>query len=130
MTRLAFDPNASLLVFPCLVEYRRRILLDLALDTGASTTIISIKAAREIGYDLSQISDLVSFADASKTHLVPGVTLKSLSFADARIEDIEALCYTIPEEHGIDGVMGLNFLRHFNISLDFERGMLTLNHFG
>ena len=127
MTRLTFDPNASLLIFPCQAEYRRRILLDLALDTGASTTIISTKAAKEIGYELSQITALASFGDASQTHLVPKVTLKSLSLADARVENIEALCYTIPEEHGIDGVIGLNFLCQFNIGLDFKRGILTLS---
>gem|GEM_PF-6236526 len=70
------------------------------------------------------------FGDASKTHLVPKVLLKSFSLADAKIDNLEALSYTIPEEYGIDGVVGLNFLRQFNISLDFERGMLTLNRFG
>jgi len=41
--------------------------------------------------------------------------------------NIEALCYTIPEEHGIDGVIGLNYLRRFRkIILDFENGVLTL----
>ena len=78
MTELRFDPNATLLVFPCAIEY---------LD----------------------------------------VVLKSLSLADARVENVEALCYTIPEEYGIDGVIGLNFLRHFNIGLDFKQGVLTLN---
>ena len=126
MTQLTFDPNAILLIFPCRVEYRRAVHLDLALDTGASTTIISTKAASKIGYDLSQISDLASFGDASQSHLVPRVTLKSFSLADARVENLEALCYTIPEEHGIDGVIGLNFLRHFNLALNFERGILTL----
>jgi len=37
--------------------------------------------------------------------------------------------YTIPEEYGIDGVIGLNFMRQFNIELDFKRGALTLNRF-
>ena len=101
--------------------------MDLALDTGASTTIISTKVAKEIGYELSQITALASFGDASQTHLVPKVVLKSLSLADARVENIEALCYTIPEEYGIDGVIGLNFLRHFNIGLDFKQGVLTLD---
>lgn len=129
MTQLRFDPNASLLIFQCQAEHHRSIFLDLALDTGSSFTIISTKAAREIGYDLSQIPDLLSFGDASTTHLAPKVTLKSLSLADARINDVEALCYTLPEDYGIDGIIGLNFLRHFKLSLDFEQGILNLDRF-
>lgn len=117
MTQLSFDPNASLLVFPCEVEYRRCMHLDLALDTGASTIIISLRAAREIGYEPSQMFDLVSFSNASRAHLAPKVILKSFSLANARVDEVEALCYTIPEEHGIDGVIGLNFLRHFRVDL-------------
>jgi hypothetical protein len=51
----------------------------------------------------------------------------SFSLADAKIDNLDALVYTIPEEHGIDGVIGLNFLRQFNIGLDFKQGILTLN---
>ena len=72
------------------------------------------------------MSNLVSFGDASTSHLVPKVTLKSISLADAKIDDLEVLCYTIREEHGIDGVIGLNFLRHFKITLDFGQGILVL----
>ena len=130
MTELHFDPNAPLLIFPCAIEYEDITRVWLALDTGASTTIIRESALRDIGYPLEATTEFASFGNASKSHLVPKVTLKSLSMADAKAENIEVLCYTIPEEYGIHGVIGLNFLRHFNISLDFERGMLTLNRFG
>jgi predicted aspartyl protease len=129
MTQLPFDSQASLLIFPCLIEYQYIGRVWLALDTGASTIIICEDALIDIGYPLESVTDFATFGDASQTHLVPKVILKSFSLADARVENIEALCYTIPEEHGIDGVIGLNFLRHFNITLDFEPGLLTLNRF-
>ena len=56
MTKVHFDPNEPLLIFGCMVEYHSRAFLDLALDTGASSTIISEKIAQEIGYDLSRVS--------------------------------------------------------------------------
>lgn len=54
------------------------------------------------------------------------VALRSFSLADTKIENMEALCYTLPEEHGIDGVIGLNFLRHFKVTLDFGDGILYI----
>jgi predicted aspartyl protease len=130
MTKLPFDSNAPLLVFPCHIEYQRIGEVWLALDTGASTTIICEGALIAIGYSLEAISEFATFGDASQSHLVPKVILKSFSLASAKVDDIEALCYTIPEEYGVDGVIGLNFLRHFNVKLDFEHGILTLNRLG
>ena len=127
MTKVRFDPNEPLLIFGCMVEYHSRAFLDLALDTGASSTVISEKIAQEIGYDLSRVSKQTTFSDASQTHLVSEVTLKSLSLATARVENIKVLCYTMREEHGIDGVIGLNFIRQFKIVMDFETGILTLD---
>jgi len=53
-----------------------------------------------------------SLSAALNSRIVPKLTLKSLSLVDARVEDIQVLCYTLPEEYGFDGVIGLNFLRH------------------
>jgi len=124
MIKLPFNPDASLLVFPCAIEFQDVRTVWLALDTGASTTTIRESDLRNIGYSRESFTDIVSFSDASQSHLVPRVTLKSFSLAGARIDSLEVLAYTIPD--GIDGVIGLNFLRHFNLALNFERGILTL----
>ena len=129
MTELHFDPDAPLLISPCTIEYRNIRRVWLALDTGASTTIIRESVLGDIGYSIEAMTETASFGDASTSHLVPKVTLRSFSLADARIDSLEALCYTIPEEHGIDGVVGLNFLRHFRITLNFEQGILSLDRF-
>ncbi len=122
-----FDPRANVLTFECFVEYKRSATLVLALDTGASMIVLSEEALKNIGYDLSKEKKNVTFTDASQSHLVPKVVLKSISLSGVKVENIEALSYTIPEEHGIDGVIGLNYLRHFKrVILDFENGLLML----
>ena len=132
MTQLPFPPQTPLIVFPCQIEYRRRIFINVAIDTGTSITIISEKAATEVGFDLTKLAEQTSFSDASQTHIVPLITLKSLCLGRATIENLQALCYTLPAEHGIDGVIGLNFLRPWpgrqfkRVILDFEQGLLIL----
>jgi len=129
MSRIPFDPSAPILPFECSVEFKTRHTFTMVLGTGASYTIISQAAAIEVGFDLGQITETISFGDASQTHMATKVTLKSFSLADAKVDNLDALIYTIPEEYGVDGVIGLNFLRHFNITLDFEQGTLTLERF-
>jgi len=126
MTQLPFDPKAPLLVFPCTIAYQDIGEVWLALDTGASTTTIRESDLRNIGYPPESLTDLVSFSDASQSHLVPKVTLESFSLGDAKVAKLEVLAYTIPEEYGIHGVVGLNFLRHFNLNLNFKQGILTM----
>lgn len=127
MIQLSFDPNANLLVFECEVEGQFKTRAFLALDSGASNVILSEEILEDAGYDLDAVTRHETFGDASQSHTVPVVTLTALSVGPARQEDLEALAYTIPEEHGLDGVIGLNYLRRFRrVTLDFEAGLLTL----
>lgn len=130
MIKLTFEPKSPLLIFPGTVEFRDSRTAWLALDTGASMTTISESTLLAIGFTPETMGQLTTFGDASRSHLVRKVTLKSFSLTRARVENLEVLCYTFPEEYGIDGVIGLNFLRQFNISLDFQRGVLMLRKFG
>lgn len=130
MSRVPFDTNAAILLFECGIEFKSRHIFILALDTGSSYTIISEAAAIQVGFDLRQVTEMTSFSDASRTHIVPKVALKSFSLAEAKVNNLDVLIYTLPEEQGIDGIIGLNFLRQFNIGLDFEQAVLTLNHLG
>ncbi len=127
MTQLHFDPQAMLLVFPCTIEYQDIRTTLLALGTGSSFTIIRESSLIAIGYPIDSITEFISFGDASQTHIVPKVTLKSFSLADVKVDNLDVLIHALPEEHGIDGVIGLNFLRQFNIGLDFKQGILTLS---
>jgi predicted aspartyl protease len=129
MTELYFNPKATLLIFSCAVEYRNVRRVWLALDTGSSFTVVRESILQDVGYTPELMKEFTSFGDTSQAHLVPKVTLKSLSLADAAVDNLEVLGYTLPAEHGIDGIIGLNFLRHFNIGLNFEHGILTLNRF-
>jgi predicted aspartyl protease len=129
MTHHTFNPNARLLIFECKIEFIEARRVWLALDTGASSVAIAKEILELIGYDLDATSERASFGDASQSHIVPKVTLKSLSLETARQENVEALAYTLPEEYGIDGVIGLNFLRRFKrVTLDFEQGVITLEN--
>ncbi|MFQ6042426.1 MAG: aspartyl protease family protein [Candidatus Poribacteria bacterium] len=127
MIKIPFNPNASLLRFECVVEYQTRAGALMALDTGASTVVLSREILESIGYDLDAVIERESFGNASREHTVPKVMLTALSLDKAKLEHVEALCYTLPDYLGIDGVIGLNFLRRFKeVSLNFEDGILSL----
>jgi len=127
MIEIPFDPDADALLFECAVEFQTIRNALVALDTGASTVMLSQEILESVGYDLDTIAERESFGDASCEHTAPKVMLTALSLDKARLEHVEALCYTLPAYLGIDGVIGLNFLRRFKkVSLNFDDGILIL----
>ncbi|MCK4226352.1 retropepsin-like domain-containing protein [candidate division WOR-3 bacterium] len=126
MTEIPFDPSELLIICRCKVEYKKSAIVNLAIDTGASRTLLNEDVIQGIGVDLSSVSEKDSFSDASTDHIVPVVRLKSISLGDATIKNMETLVYNLPGEFRIDGVLGLNFLRHFKVNLDFDKCILSL----
>ncbi|MFQ5641395.1 MAG: TIGR02281 family clan AA aspartic protease [bacterium] len=127
MKEIPFTPSDTLVGFECRIEYKGIAVVWMALDTGASRTIIPTEVLRNIGFQEDSLKNIVSFGDASQTHLAPIVKLPSFSVGNATVSNLEALAYTLPEKLGIDGLIGLNFLQYFKkFTVDFEESKLLL----
>lgn len=126
MTEIPFDLSEPLIICTCKVAYKKTAIVNFAIDTGASRTLLNEDVIQEIGINLSSVSETDSFSDATTDHIVPVIKLKSISLGDSSVKNMETLVYNLPEEFHIDGILGLNFLRHFKVCLNFEKGVLTL----
>ena len=100
--------------------------LTLALDTGATRTLISPEMAVEVGYDPSQAEQYSQMTTGSRVERVPLLTLdKLVSLGQERLDLIVA-CHPLPPSAGIDGLLGLDFFREQNLNIDFRAGLITL----
>ena len=128
MTQHPFNPQGNLLGFYCDARYgQTHARLWMALDTGASLVTVAEARLAALGYDLANVTNMMPFGDASQSHTAPCVTLDSFGIVGADEPDIACLAYTLPPQHGVDGVIGLNYLRRFRrVTLDFDSGVLTL----
>jgi len=127
MKKFYFQPNAHSIILEVELEYKRKFTAGMIFDTGASFTIITPKVAIELGYDLSTLPSIPLFT-ASREESTLMLELKTVSIGgDKRISKVSARCMLLPSDLKIDGLLGLNFLRHFNINLNFEQGILTFN---
>lgn len=125
MTIVKFNPRLPLIVLDVELEYLTKHTFKMALDTGASFTVITPYAARILGYELTELPTDTLFT-ATKKEVVFMLELKSLSVQTERIEKFHARCMDLPKELRIDGLVGLNFLRCFNAALNFEEGVFSL----
>ena len=94
------------------------------LDTGASLCTLSFDTALAIGCDPSSSHRRLELMTASSIEVVPVIVIPRITTLGQTIKQVEAACHTLPEESPVDGLLGLNFLRHFNLHLNFRSGTL------
>lgn len=97
-----------------------------ALDTGASNTSIPTRIASDLGYDLSNPKQVVLLTTGSGIVPTKIITARKLTAIGETVENIDVLCHDLPFGSTIDGVLGLNFLSHFDLNISFSRGIIEL----
>ena len=100
--------------------------VDMVLDTGAIYTAISWETAKDLGYDPAGSPERVPIITANGVIEVPKLSVKRVAFRELAAEEIEVICHDIPELAEIEGLIGLSFLKHFRLVVDFKRGMLDI----
>lgn len=130
MARIFFDPNRPLITLRLTVggintdTFRNLIV---ALDTGATTTVIPTAVALALGYDLSNPKGQIGLLTASGAASAKVITVRKLTAIGETVEDIEVLCHNLPGNSAIKGLLGLNFLKHFNVNISFSTGTIELH---
>jgi predicted aspartyl protease len=102
------------------------------IDTGASISVVSDKLALLEGisaYEQAEkmrVYGAAGIAENVKTLMLPSITLGSLAKEkiSAAVLDLEP----VNETSGFrqSGILGSNFLHHFRVSFDFQRGVIRL----
>ena len=100
--------------------------VDMLLDTGAAYTALSWEVAKDLGYDPAGSSERVSIVTANGVIEVPKLTVQRIAFRELFVKQVEVICLDVPELAEIEGLMGLSFLRHFRVLMDFKKGLLEI----
>jgi clan AA aspartic protease (TIGR02281 family) len=107
------------------VVLNERLKQHFMVDTGASFTVISREAARELGITIDENTPFVPIATASSVIFNPLVTLRSIRVGGAEVENVDALVHNLPG--GSAGLLGNSFLSKFKVVLDSMNGKMTLS---
>ena len=89
-----------------------------AVDTGSTHVMIPPDTARSLGYSLEG-APRARFVTGSGVVYAPRIVLARMEVGRASAEAVEAVCHDLPEECGVDALLGLSFLTRFDVRLDF-----------
>ena len=122
-----FNPQAGLVIVRSeLFGPSGSIILRLALDTGATSTMISVGPLAAVGYDPSLVSGRVQVTTGSGVEFVPRLQVSRLNVLGLERADFPVLSHTLPPSAGIDGLLGMDFMRGQRLEIYFVRGFVTL----
>ena len=102
---------------------------EMILDTGASLTTFSRDRARRLGLDLSRARPTTLMLPIGRLTFLPH-RLREVEFGGTKLEDSAAVVVSTREGLFTSGtetsLLGANVLRHFRLTIDYRRRVLTL----
>ena len=101
--------------------------LILALDTGATSTVIDVNRLVALGYDPAASNDRTRITTGSGLEYVARVPVKQIGALGKQRSDFQVFAHTLHRSAGVDGLLGLNFLRAARLSVDFTTGPITFS---
>jgi len=124
----SFDPNERAVIVQVRIwGPRGHTVIRLALDTGATETLVNWDIAVLLGYDPSASPSRKRITTGSGVEFAPEIFLDRIEALGIERLRFPALCHTLPPSAGLDGLLGRDFLRGQRVVLDFRTGVITVD---
>ena len=122
---VTIETAGSLMFVPALVN---GVQVRLLLDTGAGKTIVRPLLAQLAGIEPGREAPLALIIVAGGGQLsVPLARARSLAINEAAVLAIEIGIYeAVPDLPDVDGILGSDYLSHFTVTIDRQKGTLLL----
>ena len=122
-----FDPKEGLIVVPTrLWGQTGDIVVRLALDTGATGSMVNWDVVVLLGYDPAIVSERIQMTTGSGVEFVPRIVIEKIEALRRKRRNFPVLCHTLPPSATVDGVLGLDFFREQRLVLDFRSGLVII----
>ena len=110
-----------------IVGPRGLVKVDMIFDTGAAFTALSWSVLKLIGYDPAVVPERQEIITANGVIEAPKLLVEKLAVGDMEARKVEVICHDIPELAGIRGLLGLSFIKHFRVVIDYKEGYLEMS---
>ena len=129
MAKTTFDPRSPIIAVDITLEgeegEKRRI--GVALDTGATYTMIPWEIAEALGYEPEFSKEKVTLVTASGVETAPIIQIKKIGFLGENIYNVPVVCHDLPPRSYVVGLLGSSFLKNFKVTIDHINGILEIS---
>jgi aspartyl protease family protein len=122
-----FDPREGLIVVPVRqFGPAGDAVVRLALDTGATDTLVNIEVLVLLGYDPATVPERLQVTTGSSIEFCARLAIERLEALGRTLTSFPILCHTLPPSARIDGLLGLDFFRGCYLGIDLRNGEITV----
>ena len=101
--------------------------LRLLIDTGASLTIVTPGALQQQGVRYRDTGSSLVFITANGQVRAPIYFIEALSVGDWYVNQLEIGVLELNAQGNMDGLLGMNYLKHFRFYIDQNESVLRLS---
>lgn len=98
----------------------------LALDTGATRTLLNPSLLVALGYDLAKAPERVEMTTGSGVEFVSMLDVERITALGVVRDTFPVLAHTLPPSASIDGLLGVDFFADRTLTIRFVEGELEL----
>jgi clan AA aspartic protease (TIGR02281 family) len=96
----------------------------LLVDTGATLTVISTAAAKQLGLNLTDAA-VIPLQSVSGLFLAPLTKVKSITVGEVTVQDVEVVVHDIASGGGA-GLLGMSFMDNFQVTMNTTEDVMIL----
>jgi predicted aspartyl protease len=124
---LSFDPSQGLVVVAAQIYGSSGdVIARLALDTGATATMVSWDLLVLVGCDPGSVQERIQVTTGSGVEYAPRILVPRMRCLETERKDFPVLCHTLPPTAMVDGLLGLDYMRGSRLEVDFKKGIIEL----
>jgi len=120
---IRFNPGDKLI--PVFAIINKKLRQKFFIDTGATTTLIPTSAVEALGIKIDSNTTVVGIQGVAGADLAYKVRLQSVEVEGQTVFDMDVIVYDM-EDDPPTGLLGNDFLQHFQVDLDSIKGVLKL----
>ena len=124
MIEFPFDPQDNLIIVPVEVHGESQLItLNMAVDTGATWTILPIKTCSIIG---AVHQRRISIVTGSRVESAQLMTIPLIKAFGIDITNFKVVAHDLPSSLLVDGLLGMNFLKRVKLTIDFYKNVIKI----
>lgn len=101
--------------------------LKLAVDTGATYTMLPPDLLIDIGHDPTKVEQRLELSTANGLVMTPLLRIRSIKCLGLTLNGVEVVAHHLPPESPVAGLLGLNVLVHFWPFRAFHQALLPFS---
>lgn len=122
-----FDPTRRIIAVIATLSGPQGVSeVELALDTGASRTLLSPKVLTVVGCPIPTDAESLAVTTGSRREIMPKVVLPELAALGHAVRNFPVLAHQLPASTSVHGLLGLDFFAGCRLELDFRAGTILL----